>query len=63
MFTRDNLYVDGSSMAWQEDGHKAAYEVGFEQNLKLVSIIFYQIFILSPNCSPSETMKSVFYFV
>ena len=30
--------------------------------LKLVSAIFYQIFIFSPNDSPSETMKNAFYF-
>ena len=31
--------------------------------LKLVSTIFYQIFIFSPNDSPSKTMKNVFYFI
>ena len=31
--------------------------------LKLVSAIFYQIFIFSPNDSPSKTMKNVFYFI
>ena len=31
--------------------------------LKLVSAVFYQIFIFSPNDRPSKTMKSVFYFV
>ena len=31
--------------------------------LKLVSTNFYQIFIFSPNDSPSKTMKSVFYFI
>ena len=30
--------------------------------LKLVSAIFYQTFIFSPNDSPSKTMKNVFYF-
>ena len=30
-------------------------------NLKLVSAIFCQFFIFSPNDSPSKTMKSVFY--
>ena len=30
---------------------------------KLVSAIFYQIFIFSPNDSPSKTMKSAFYFI
>ena len=33
-------------------------------NLKLiVSAIFYQIFIFSPNDSLSKTMKNVFYFI
>ena len=31
--------------------------------LKLVSAIFYQIFIFSPNDSPLKTMKNVFYFI
>ena len=31
--------------------------------LKLVSAIFYQIFIFSPNDSPSKTTKNVFYFI
>ena len=35
----------------------------FIQCLKLVSTIFYQIFIFSPNDSPSKTMKNVFYFI
>ena len=30
--------------------------------LKLVSTIFYQIFIFSPNYSPSRTIKNSFYF-
>ena len=30
--------------------------------LKLVSAIFYQIFILSPNNSPSKTVQNVFLF-
>ena len=32
-------------------------------SLKLVSAIFYQIFIFSPNDNPSKTMKNVFYFI
>ena len=32
-------------------------------SLKLVSAIFYQIFIFSPYDSPSETVKNVFYFI
>ena len=31
--------------------------------LKLVSAIFYQMFIFSSNNSPSKTMKNVFYFI
>ena len=31
--------------------------------LKLVSAIFYQIFIFTPNDSPSKTMKNAFYFI
>ena len=34
-----------------------------KNNLKLVSAIFYQIFIFSSNDSPSKTMKNVFYFI
>ena len=35
----------------------------FEYYLKLVSTIVYQMFIFSPNDSPSKTMKNVFYFI
>ena len=31
--------------------------------LKLVSAIFYQIFIFLPNDGPSKTVKSAFYFI
>ena len=31
--------------------------------LKLVSVIFYHIFIFLPNDSPSKTVKNIFYFV
>ena len=31
--------------------------------LKLVSAIFYQVFIFSPNDSPLKTVKNVFYFI
>ena len=34
-----------------------------KNNLKLVSAIFYQIFIFLPNDSPSKTMKNVFYLI
>ena len=33
------------------------------KSLKLVSAFFYEIFIFSPNDSPSKTMKNVFYFI
>ena len=32
-------------------------------SLKLVSAIFYQFFIFSPNDNPPKTMKNVFYFI
>ena len=35
----------------------------FTVSLKLVSAIFYQIFIFSPNGSPLKTMKNVFYII
>ena len=31
--------------------------------VKLVSAIFYQILIFSPNDSPSKTVKNIFYFI
>ena len=34
-----------------------------QSTLKLVSAIFYEIFIFSPNDSPSKTVKNVFYFI
>ena len=37
--------------------------IGWFLYLKLVSAIFYQSFIFSPNDSPSKTMKNVFYFM
>ena len=37
-------------------------DLGLE-SLRLVSTIFYQIFIFSSNDSPSKTMKNVFYFI
>ena len=39
------------------------FEKFIDTYLKLVSAIFYQIFILSPNVSPLKTMKNVFYFI
>ena len=34
-----------------------------DYSLKLVSTIFYQIFIFPPNDSPLKTIKNVFYFI
>ena len=34
-----------------------------EQDLKLVSAIFYQFFIFLPSDSPSKTVKNVFYLI
>ena len=39
------------------------YFVFFRAVLKLVSAIFYQVFVFPPNDSLSKTMKSVFYFI
>ena len=39
------------------------YSRHWNSGLKLVSANFYQIFIFSPNDSPSKTMKNVFYFI
>ena len=35
----------------------------YTHTLKLVSAIFYQIYIFSANDSPSKTVKNVFYFI
>ena len=37
--------------------------IGNYTNLRLVSAVFYQIFVFSSTDSPSKTMKNVFYFV
>ena len=42
---------------------KQIVNLGIIIYLKLVSAIFYQIFIFSPNESPLKTMKKVFYFI
>ena len=39
------------------------FRYAFRNLLKLVSAIFYHIFIFPPNDSPSKTIKSVFYFI
>ena len=42
---------------------EAMFAIIKNTTLKLVSAIFCQIFIFSPNDSPSKTMKNVFYFI
>ena len=37
--------------------------VSISNQLKLLSAIFYQIFIFSQNDSPLKTVKNVFYFI
>ena len=37
--------------------------IGIIQNLELLPVFLNQIFLLSPNDSPSKTMGSVFYFI
>ena len=39
------------------------YKLASKHKLKLVSTIFYETFIFSPNDSPSKTIKNVFYFI
>ena len=41
----------------------SAIKNGTDVILELVSAIFYEIFIFSPNDSPSNIMKNVFYFI
>ena len=45
------------------DNESTMYDFMDEEFLRLLSAIFYQIFIFSPYYSPSKTMKSVFYFI
>ena len=49
----NNALWQGSKYAWST----------FHRVLKLVSAIFYEIFIFSPNDSPLKTMKNVFNFI
>ena len=44
-------------------GTRAGLLFVFCISLKLVSAIFYQIFIFSRNDSPSKSMKNIFYFI
>ena len=46
-----------------DDMHTVYLRYFLNNFLKLVSAIFYQIFIFSPNHSPLKTMKNVFYFI
>ena len=43
--------------------HFASSSTSSIRALKLVFVIFYRIFIFSPNDNPSKTMKKVFYFI
>ena len=43
---------------WLQEGIKQKVN-----RFKLVSAIFYQIFIFLPNDSPLKTMKNVFYLI
>ena len=47
-------------MQKQTLGVHCTYFNAVKKSCKLVSAIFYQIFIFSPNDSPSKTMKNVF---
>ena len=38
-------------------------DIASETNLKACVRYFHQIFIFSPNDSPSKTMKKAFYFI
>ena len=54
---------DDIAMYLTHNGGKSGVAEIFIRTLKLVSSIFYQIFIFSPNESPSKTMKRIFYFI
>ena len=59
-----NLFFSfGKGLLFSLVRHYSNVKCVTSQNLKLVSAIFYQIFIFSPNDSPSKTMKNVFYFI
>ena len=42
---------------------RGEFRYAFRNLLKLVSAIFYRIFIFPSNDTPSKTIKSVFYFI
>ena len=52
------LYLNIRSLNKKFDSFTELYK-----SLKLVSAIFYQLFVFPQNNSPSKTMKSAFYFV
>ena len=54
-------YYDNNAVS--KDLNFQLFETSPEKILKLVSAIFNQIFIFSPNDSPSKTKKNVFYFI
>ena len=62
MSNRTAIYTihEAKKNRWQK---KIATRVFFLLFLKLISAIFYQILIFSPNDSPSKTMKNVFYLI
>ena len=55
---RTNVKINSSFRKWSIQPAFWNYT-----NLRLVSAIFYQIFVFSSTDSPSKTMKNVFYFV
>ena len=58
------MRVRNQSQVEKEDAVIVSYlESKFYLDLKLVSAIFYQFFIFSPDESPSKTMKNVFCFI
>ena len=61
---RDNFYFcprETSGFFYLRTEKSLSSEAVF--SLKLVSAIFYQIFIFSSSDRPSKTMKNVFYFI
>ena len=57
-FLVNNKYL--SKNIYKKNLYNQIYQT---QCLKLVSTIFYQIFIFSPNDNLSKIMKNVFYFI
>ena len=68
IFLRDLYKADAIAMEieeWKKKFQATNYAKSFSKVLllKLVSAIFYQIFIFSQNDSPLETIENVFYFI